>query len=423
MGFLFSTMRAHLLIIFALMGCAFAGVHQIPLVKVESLRTKMIREGTWAKYIQMKNVARFAKAMMRNGDSVSQRVTDFEDEEYVGNITIGTPEQTFRVILDTGSANLWVADSTCGKSSRGFFCPLTCDDRRCCTQSVGNSESCASKRTFDASESSSYSVDGRQWSITYGSGMASGYLGKDIVRIGFPGTQQLVIPDTVFAQADVLSPSFDVLPVDGILGLAFKSIAVDGVTPPFQRAMELGLVDQPLFTVYLKHITEQSDAYGGVYTYGGIDNTNCGPIIAYEDLSSATYWQFSMTGVKSGTYEAAAHWQVISDTGTSFIGAPSSVAQSLARENGAMYDPENGVYFIDCGAKPSLTLAIGRNKYTIDAKNLVVPAGNGQCLFTIFGMPSSGFGPSWILGDPFIRQFCNTYDMGKKRIGFAKSFQ
>ncbi|VDM52559.1 unnamed protein product [Angiostrongylus costaricensis] len=319
-------MRAYLLLIFALVGCTFAGVHQIPLVKVESLRTKMIREGTWARYVQMKNVARFAKAMMTNGVSV----TDFEDEEYVGNITIGTPGQTFRVVLDTGSANLWVADSSCGKSSRScdnplcIFCSLTCNDRRCCTQSVGNSDSCASKQTFDASESSSYSVDGRRWSITYGSGMASGYLGKDIVRIGSPGTQQLVIPNTVFAQADVLSPSFD------------GSLAVDDVTPPFQRAIELGLVEQPLFTVYLKHNTEQSNVNGGVYTYGGIDKTNCGPIIAYEDLSSATYWQFSMTGVKSGTYKAAANWQVISDTGTSFIGAPSSVAQSLARENGAM---------------------------------------------------------------------------------------
>ncbi|KAJ1367846.1 hypothetical protein KIN20_028849 [Parelaphostrongylus tenuis] len=90
-------MLRHLLAIFALAGCVMAGVHQVPLVKVESMRTKMMREGSWPRYVEMRNVARLARAMMPNGASVSQRVSDFDDEEYLGNITIGTPGQTFRV--------------------------------------------------------------------------------------------------------------------------------------------------------------------------------------------------------------------------------------------------------------------------------------------------------------------------------------
>ncbi|KIH49026.1 hypothetical protein ANCDUO_20900 [Ancylostoma duodenale] len=38
-------------------------------------------------------------------------------------------------------------------------------------------------------------------------------------------------------------------------------------------------------------------------------------------------------------------------------------------------------------------------------------------------MPGFGMGPSWILGDPFIREYCNIYDVGNKQIGFAKSKQ
>ncbi|KIH54049.1 hypothetical protein ANCDUO_15807, partial [Ancylostoma duodenale] len=43
-------------------------------------------------------------------------------------------------------------------------------------------------------------------------------------------------------------------PMDGVLGLAFEKIAISNVTPPIIRAMNLGLLDEPVFTVFLKHV-------------------------------------------------------------------------------------------------------------------------------------------------------------------------
>lgn len=41
----------------------------------------------------------------------------------------------------------------------------------------------------------------------------------------------------------------------------------------------------------------QDGVFGGVYTWGGIDQDNCADIIAYVPLQSATYFQYQMTDV------------------------------------------------------------------------------------------------------------------------------
>jgi hypothetical protein len=91
--------------------------------------------GQWQNYKKSQERARLASkirhndirfAKYANHKVVGQNVNDFIDTEYVGNITIGTPEQSFRVILDTGSANLWIPDKTCGQNgSCDNFCSTT----------------------------------------------------------------------------------------------------------------------------------------------------------------------------------------------------------------------------------------------------------------------------------------------------------
>ncbi|KAK5964716.1 Peptidase A1 domain-containing protein [Trichostrongylus colubriformis] len=80
------------------------------------------------------------------------------------------------------------------------------------------------------------------------------------------------------------------------------------------------------------------------------------------------------------------------------------------------------VWTVDCNKTVEFTLTIGGHDYVIESDNLKADAGT-FCFIKMFAMNSAGFGPQWILGDPFIRQFCNIYDVGNKRIGFAKSLK
>ncbi|VDK45206.1 unnamed protein product [Anisakis simplex] len=320
--------------------------------------------------------------------------------EYLMNVSIGTPAiQNFLVVPDTGSAHLWVPDTSCKEK-------LFSDCRR--------------KRTFDSSLSQTYRKDGRPWSIFYADGSnANGHLGIDTFNLGDEefgtGTNHLLLKDLPFGQATSVH-GFANDPADGIFGLSFTTFD-NGIKSPMVHAVDQNILDEPIFTGL------REGAPGGSITFGGFDSNNCEEIIDYEPLTTTTYWQFAIKGIAAGDYSTDAHFEAISDTGTSFIGGPQNLITRIAEAVDAQYDYSNDLHTIDCNAKASpISITIGNNIYKITPENYIVEIEPNECVFGFFSVSlSGGYGPTWILGNPFIREYCQVHDIRGKRIGFAPS--
>ncbi|WKY13806.1 hypothetical protein Q1695_004554 [Nippostrongylus brasiliensis] len=430
-----------LLALLPLLGSTLAvGTYQMGLKRIESERIRMLREGTWAAYVAKRNALRASLVRDSKGELHVQPVYDYHDYEYYGDITIGTPEQKFLVVLDTGSANLWIPDHNCifhdrlrgcedSKCDVGLVCKVFCPKKECCVASDINDQEmdfdpCHGKHYFESDNSTSYQSESDTWQIRYGTEETRGFFGNDTVRFGAPGADQLIVPGTVFGQATYVASSFANKPIDGILGLGFRSLAVNDVNPPLLRAVDLGLID-PIFTVYLERGEAEEVKYGGVYTWGGVDTKNCGKEIGFVQLKkNPAYWEFTMDGASVGSVKAqGSKWNAISHTATSLLGLPSVITAVVAQQFNVTYKPNDDVFFIGCEKTPNVTFTINSVDYTIAPKNMVRKITKSFCILPIFPTDSMGFGPQVILGYPFIRQYCNIYDIGKQQLRFAPSLQ
>lgn len=326
-------------------------------------------------------------------------IKDYDNAQYFGVVEIGTPPQSFQVIYDTGSSNLWVPRVGCAHCGLPFG---------------------TTKSKFDATQSSSFQEDGEDFEIMYGSGSVSGTFSRDSVAL----TGDIVVEDQDFAQvsdAGGLGIAYSLGKFDGIFGLAFSSISVGFRTTVFENAIRQHQVDQPIFAFYLG----SENGRPGELTFGGYDSSKFEGALNYVKLDAATYWQISMDSVHAGAYERTAlgnDMTAIVDSGTSFITGPRAEVDKLANAAGARANIM-GEYTIDCdtiGAIPDIVFVIGGTEYTIPGSKTVIQA-QGTCLFAFMATYVPPPGPQWILGDVFMREYYTVFNYHDKSIGFAKA--
>lgn len=368
--------KAILLVFAALLGISFAELLRVPLKKRPTSDViSSIRAGHKRRVVE--------------GSVV---INDYENAQYYGEISVGTPGQTFEVIFDTGSSNLWVPNVNCNSNCGGIF---------------------FHKSEYDSSKSSTYVANGTTFDIEYGSGSVSGYFSQDSVTSG-----GVTVTDMSFAEvtdASGLGTGYKFGKFDGILGLGFDSISVQGATTWFHKAILQGVVTEPVFAFYLGNYAD------GELVFGGYDTNHYTGDITYINLLSATYWEVELSGVTIDGSSYTSATKAIVDSGTSLITGPTADIKKIADLVNATVIA--GIeYMVDCNAQlPTIEFNIQGNVFSLDGADYILNS-NGECILAMEGLDiPSPTGPLWILGDVFMRKYYTIFDYTNQKVGIALS--
>jgi saccharopepsin len=221
-------------------------------------------------------------------------IKDYMNAQYFIEVEIGTPPQTFTMVPDTGSSNLWVYSSSCW------------------------SLPCWTHPLYNSKKSSTYEKDGSDFVIQYGSGGVKGTVSKDVAKMGDDITAPMSFGEVTSASG----VSFIASQMSGILGLAYDTISVNKLPTFFDNA---SLTDKS-FSFYLHDTSDQS-----YMVVPGMDEENF-ETIQKHNVVEQKYWALQLDSIAQGDSKIdASEYKAVIDSGTSLLVGPKKIVDPLIK--------------------------------------------------------------------------------------------
>ncbi|KAH7909360.1 aspartic peptidase domain-containing protein [Hygrophoropsis aurantiaca] len=331
-------------------------------------------------------VANSSHLPVQRRDQDSIPLIDYENAYWYGSIAVGTPSTLFTVDFDTGSSDLFLP---------GPDCPT-----------------CSGLTLYHPNSSStSEQINGLNVSLHYGDGsLVIGDVYNDTVSVGgYTATNQAIVVATSYSSMF----AYPYRVSDGLMGMAFGSIAESTSSPLFQTLVAQGAVQEPVFAFKLAQ-------NGSELRIGGTNNALYTGNFTYTNVTKAAMWQINVGGVSVNGVDIASNVTAVVDTGTTLIiGDVASVGKLYAGIGGLEIDD---AFVFPCNTSPNITIQIenktiaiapetmNRGYYSTDINGLDL------CLGGIAGSNSTDI---WVLGDVLMRNVYTVFDVENQRVGFA----
>jgi hypothetical protein len=320
---------------------------------------------------------------IESNDGGNLPIKDYTDTQYLAEMTLGNPGQSFEIVPDTGSSNIWVYSSKC------WFSPA-----------------CYIHHTYKESKSSSFEHDDHKFELNYGSGGVKGFWSREHVEFG-----GLKADNFTFGEVNSASGiSFIVGHMDGILGLAYDSISVDNL-PVFIDSAD---TQDHSFSFLLGH----TDSSSYLVLPGTDEDFYTGDLV-YHNVIEEKYWSLNMTDIQVGDQhiEGVSGYKGVIDSGTSLIVGSSKIVDPIIAQIGTIDQT-----CANNTGLPDVTFSFEGVDYTLTSEEYIVKVESFLGTACLLGIMGSEFPEGFdylIIGDVFMRKFYTHFDKDNNRVGFA----
>jgi cathepsin D len=330
----------------------------------------------------MSTLAMYEELAESNGEP-NVPVKDYKNTQYFIDIDIGTPAQTFTVVPDTGSSNLWVYGSGC----KSIVCRI--------------------HTTFKGDKSSTYTKGTEAFNIQYGSGGIKGTQSTDDASFGGVTAKGMGFGEIT----SVKGPTFYVSQMSGIVGLAFDKISVNGI-PTFMSSSDLAEEDRS-FSFYLHNTPDDSYMMIPGFEADGYEK------IMEHKVVEKSYWNVKLDSMSHGdTVVNTDGFMAAIDSGTSLIVGPASIIDPLV-EGITVAQDCSGVEDL-----PDITFTMDGHAYTLASSDYVVKVeqfGQTACLMGIMSQKLPADFHYVIVGDVFFRKFAPFFNLATETVTFFQA--
>ncbi|CAI4211005.1 unnamed protein product [Parascedosporium putredinis] len=316
---------------------------------------------------------------VRRAEDTDTQIYNYSSVAYMIELDLGTPAQTVKVIVDTGSSELWV-NPDCDTAS-----------------SLPQQSECLANDYFNVEKSSTIVVSNRGKTLRYGLGDATIRYVTD--NVGLPGSdvELETVRFGVAQRTDQMS--------HGILGLSFGN----GLNLDYNN--------------FVDELFEQN----GLLTFGGLDTKKYSGKLHTEQIlgpqNQEDLYRFWVTLNKIGLTDGGGNSKtyldedlaVFFDTGATLSYLPEAVVTALAKDLDAEYRSDYDLYLVPCGQDGSVDFTFGNTTINVSLHEFIWELRDGTCAMGAM-VEQSG---SYILGASFLRSVYAVFDLQSPAIHFA----
>lgn len=375
----------------------------------------------------MSNVAKFdvTKTYVSNSTSSSLVKRDGQEVQYelpndgvlyVATLSIGTPQQTVRVQVDTGSSDLWLPGAHNNNCPEGTATPVDGGNQ--------DFDYCLAENIYDPDSSSTWQEDDTAaFSINYVSkAYAKGVWGTDNVQWG-----DVTIDNFFFGSATSAN-------LTGVFGIGLEKLESstwykNGFTYPNwpTRLRDSGAISKIVYSLYTNldpKDTNRNEDVPVTILFGGVDQSKYSGSLTTIPLDSTDRLAISLTelSVNSDGYTSSAgtgNYEAVLDSGTTFQWMPADLIENVAYALGSDGSKNYYGYYIlpyDLDTSGYLTYNFGSKAINVPVTSVIETDDNGDTVLTF--LASSRY---FILGDTFLSSAYVVYDLENLEISIAQA--